>query len=195
MRHPSAAATGALDLEKKREITARAAGGEVWNDPTLAQWDESACLSLWPVPLPLFSPRPKAIALTPAHPDDYRIFIGDLGNDATTELLTSVFREYPSFLQARVVMDKRTNTPKGYGFVSFSDPDDYLKAFRDWDNKYIGSRPAKMRPSSWKDRSRVEQDPTEIRAMKKMHGILYKKKRCACAEWRCPGRFPALVDD
>lgn len=102
----------------------RAAGGTTWEDPTLAEWD----------------------------PEDYRIFVGDLGNDVTDELLKSTFEQYPSFVKAKVVRDKRTDKSKGYGFVSFKDVQDYAKAMKEWDGKYLGNRPIKLRKSLWKDR-------------------------------------------
>lgn len=103
----------------------RAAGGTTWEDPSLAEWD----------------------------PDDYRVFCGDLGNDVTDEILESTFEKYPSFVRAKVVRDKRTNKSRGYGFVSFKDPQDYARAIKDWDGKYLGNRPIKLRKSVWKDRS------------------------------------------
>lgn len=102
----------------------RAAGGSIWEDQSLAEWD----------------------------PDDYRAFVGDLGNDVTDEMLTSTFEKYPSFIKAKVVRDKRTTKSKGYGFVSFKDPLDYARAIREWDGKYLGCRPIKLRKSAWKDR-------------------------------------------
>lgn len=110
---------------KKPKKFLRAAGGTTWEDPTLAEWD----------------------------PDDYRVFCGDLGNDVTDELLTSTFEKYSSFVKARVIRDKRTNKSKGYGFVSFKDPQDYAKAIKEWDGKYLGCRPIKLRKSVWKDRA------------------------------------------
>lgn len=110
---------------KKSNKHIRAAGGTTWEDPTLAEWD----------------------------PDDYRVFCGDLGNDVTDELLTTTFQKYPSFVKAKVVRDKRTNKSKGYGFVSFKDAGDYAKAIKEWDGKYLGCRPIKLRKSNWKDRS------------------------------------------
>ena len=41
---------------------------------------------------------------------------------------------------------------KGYGFVSFRDPEDFIKAMREMNGKYVGNRPIKLRKSSWKDR-------------------------------------------
>lgn len=66
---------------------------------------------------------------------DFRLFCGDLGNDVTDEVLTRVFGRYPSFQKARVIRDKRTNKTKGYGFVSFKDPNDFVRAVKELDGK------------------------------------------------------------
>ncbi|KAI8422509.1 hypothetical protein MSG28_006325 [Choristoneura fumiferana] len=79
--------------------------------------------------------------------DDFRMFCGDLGNDVTDELL------YTSFQRAKVIRDKRTNKSKGFGFVSFKDPGDFIKAMKEMDGRYVGSRPIKLRKSTWKNRA------------------------------------------
>lgn len=57
--------------------------------------------------------------------------MGSLGKEATDELLSMVFRNrYPSFNMARVVVDRRTGLNRGYGFVSFSQPRDFLNALK-----------------------------------------------------------------
>jgi RNA recognition motif-containing protein len=63
--------------------------------------------------------------------DDFRIFCGDLGNEVTDETLVRAFARYPSFVKARVVRDKKSNKTRGYGFVSFRDPDDFVRAMRE----------------------------------------------------------------
>ncbi|KAG8200290.1 hypothetical protein JTE90_021940 [Oedothorax gibbosus] len=88
--------------EKKKKIV-RMAGGQAWEDNSLLEWDT----------------------------DDFRIFCGDLGNDVTDEVLIRAFSKYPSFVKAKVVRDKRTNKTKGFGFVSFKDPQDFIKAMRE----------------------------------------------------------------
>ncbi|RKO89196.1 hypothetical protein BDK51DRAFT_2938, partial [Blyttiomyces helicus] len=103
----------------------RAAGGEVWDDPTLLEWDE----------------------------DDFRLFCGDLGNEVTDDLLVKSFSRYPSVVKARVVRDNRTSKSKGYGFVSFKDPKDFVRALKEMNGKYVGNRPIKLRKSTWKDRT------------------------------------------
>ena len=53
----------------------------------------------------------------------------------------------------RVVKNEHTGQSKQFGFVSFSDPSDFLKALREMNGKYVGSRPCKLSKSKWQDRS------------------------------------------
>ncbi|CAI5444113.1 unnamed protein product [Caenorhabditis angaria] len=112
------------DQQSKKKYV-RGGGGQVWEDPSLAEWDDN----------------------------DFRVFCGDLGNEVSEELLAKAFRKYPSFQKAKVVRESRTNKSKGYGFVSFRDSEDYIRAMREMDGKYVGNRPIKLRKSSWKDRN------------------------------------------
>ncbi|XP_037946658.1 RNA-binding protein 42 [Teleopsis dalmanni] len=113
------------ERKKKDRKTVRIAGGTVWEDPSLADWPD----------------------------DDFRIFCGDLGNDVNDELLTRTFNKYPSFQRARVIRDKRTGKSKGFGFVSFREPADFIRAMKEMDGRYVGSRPIKLRKSTWRQRS------------------------------------------
>lgn len=126
---PSTTPKTAAQIEKSNKKTKnikylRAAGGEVWQDETLQEWD----------------------------PDDFRIFCGDLGNEVTDELLARTFRIYPSFQKAKIVREKASNKSKGYGFVSFKDMNDYIRAMKEMNGKYVGNRPIKLRKSTWKER-------------------------------------------
>ncbi|XP_062841505.1 RNA-binding protein 42 isoform X2 [Trichomycterus rosablanca] len=111
--------------QEKVKKCIRTAAGISWEDCSLAEWES----------------------------DDFRIFCGDLGNEVNDDILTRAFARYPSFLKAKVVRDKRTGKTKGYGFVSFKDPNDYVRAMREMNGKYVGSRPIKLRKSTWKDRN------------------------------------------
>ena len=84
--------------------------------------------------------------------DDFRLFVGDLGNDCTDEMLTEAFQKYESFQKARVIKDRSNGFSKGYGFVSFSNPADFAHALREMNGKYCGSRPMKLKRSRWKDK-------------------------------------------
>ncbi|KAJ3390101.1 hypothetical protein HDU84_007926 [Entophlyctis sp. JEL0112] len=105
-RNKANTAASSANGAKKKKIL-RVAGGEAWEDDTLQFWD----------------------------PNDFRLFCGDLGNEVNDELLTRTFSKYPSFLKARVVRDKRTSKTKGYGFVSFKDPNDFVAALREMDGE------------------------------------------------------------
>ncbi|GBO98570.1 RNA-binding protein 42 [Eumeta japonica] len=111
--------------EKKNRKVVRTAGGQIWEDVTLLDWPD----------------------------DDFRMFCGDLGNDVTDELLVRTFSKYSSFQKAKVIRDKRTNKSKGFGFVSFKDPGDFIKAMKEMDGRYVGSRPIKLRKSTWRNRA------------------------------------------
>ncbi|KAJ3271069.1 hypothetical protein HDV01_007082 [Terramyces sp. JEL0728] len=130
--------------KKGAQNVLRAGGGEVWEDPTLVYWDDN----------------------------DYRLFAGDLGNEVTDELLAKAFANYPSVLRTYVVRDKRSLKSKGYGFISFGDPDDYVKAMKEMNGsaeliigKYVGNRPITLKRSSWKDR---QADPENIARQKEL---------------------------
>ncbi|KAI9342919.1 hypothetical protein BDR26DRAFT_801622 [Obelidium mucronatum] len=112
-------------IVKKKKKVLRAAGGEVWEDESMLEWD----------------------------PKDFRLFCGDLGNEVGDELLVRTFSKYPSFVKAKVIRDKKTTKSKGYGFVSFKDPNDFVAALKEMDGKYVGNRPIKLRKSNWEERS------------------------------------------
>ena len=97
------------DKGKKAKKLLRMAGGTVWEDNTLQEWD----------------------------PDDFRIFCGDLGNDVTDDVLARAFNRFPSFIKAKVIRDKRSNKSRGYGFVSFKDPQDFTRAIKEMNGLFI----------------------------------------------------------
>lgn len=98
------------ERKTKNKKTVRIAGGQLWEDSSLADWPD----------------------------DDFRIFCGDLGNDVNDELLTRTFNKYPSFRKAKVIRDKRTGKSKGYGFISFKEPQDFIRAMKEMDGEFFG---------------------------------------------------------
>lgn len=97
----------------KQKTVVREGGGKSWEDQSLLEWD-------------------------PLHP---RLFVGNLAGEVTDDSLLKAFSKYPSVSKARVVRDKRTTKSKSYGFVSFSNTDDYFRAAKEMQGKYIGSHP------------------------------------------------------
>mmetsp|Transcript_123374 Transcript_123374/g.308201 ORF Transcript_123374/g.308201 Transcript_123374/m.308201 type:complete len:221 (-) Transcript_123374:101-763(-) len=134
----------------------RKASGKIWRDPTLDDW-------------------PK---------DDYRLFCGDLGNEVTDDLLANAFRKYSSFQKAKVIRDKRTGKTKGYGFVSFSAPEDMVAALRDVNGRYVGNRPVRLKKSSWKDKS--------IDSEKNMNSGLRKIQYCVAQDSKNLQKFKKI---
>ena len=63
------------------------------------------------------------------------MFCGDLGNEVTDDMLIRTFHGFASFQKAKVVRDKRSQKTKGYGFVSFKDPNDFVRAMREINGK------------------------------------------------------------
>jgi len=88
----------------------RKGAGVIWQDESLNEWPEN----------------------------DYRMFIGDLGNEVNDQVLANAFIKYPSFAKAKVIRNKITGKTKGYGFVSVTDVNDYIKIMREMNGKYVG---------------------------------------------------------
>ncbi|KAG8847815.1 hypothetical protein FRB96_001403 [Tulasnella sp. 330] len=109
-------AGGVVPKGAKRKTVLRKGGGKLWEDQTLLEWDDK-----W-----------------------FRLFVGDVSNDVTDEILSSAFSKYPTFTRARVIRDKLSAKAK-YGFVAFSDPEDFLKAWKEMDGKYVGNRPIRLK--------------------------------------------------
>ena len=103
----------------------RKGAGIIWQDESLNEWPEN----------------------------DYRIFVGDLGNEVNDQVLANAFIKYPSFAKAKVIRNKITGKTKGYGFISVMDVNDYIKIMREMNGKYVGNRPIRLKRSTWKDRS------------------------------------------
>ncbi|EYE95106.1 RNP domain protein [Aspergillus ruber CBS 135680] len=126
-------------LQQDSKTVVRSGGGQTWTDSTLLEWD-------------------------PAH---FRLFVGNLAGEVTDDSLFKAFSQFSSVQKARVIRDKRTQKSKGFGFVSFSDGDDYFRAAREMQGKYIGSHPILLR------RAMTEVRPVSgnaIKGGKKNHG-------------------------
>lgn len=118
----------------KQKTVIRKGGGETWQDPSLLEWD-------------------------PAH---FRLFVGNLAGEVTDESLLKAFAKYDSVQKARVIRDKRTTKSKGFGFVSFFDGDEYFKAAKEMQGKYIGSHPILLRKSTTEIKAVTPRDQRKV---------------------------------
>lgn len=90
----------------------RKGAGHVWEDQTLLEWD----------------------------PKHFRLFVGNLGNDVNDDDLEACFGNgsaigVKSFVKAKVIRDHNTTKTKGFGFVAYSDAEDYMKAWKAMDGQ------------------------------------------------------------
>ncbi|KAM0286961.1 hypothetical protein ACHAQH_000645 [Verticillium albo-atrum] len=115
----AAAAASAAASDKKKTVV-REGGGKKWTDDTLVGWD----------------------------PSHLRLFVGNLAGEVTDESLLKAFSRWTSVAKARVVRDKRTSKSKGFGFVAFSDADDFFQAAKEMNGKYIQSHPVVVRKAN-----------------------------------------------
>ena len=107
----------------------RSAAGTVWVDETLSDF--------------------------PAN--DFRLFVGDLGIEVNDNVLSKAFAHYSSFCYARVIRDKKTQLSRGFGFVSFTDHEEGMRALKEMHGKYCGNRPMKLKKGQWEKRSLATQ--------------------------------------
>lgn len=76
---------------------------------------------------------------------DHTIFVGDLAADVTDSMLEEAFRSnYPSVRGAKVVIDRITGRPKGYGFVRFGDLNEQARAMTEMNGMMLSSRPMRI---------------------------------------------------
>lgn len=125
----------------KQKTVVRSGGGTQWTDSSLLEWD----------------------------PSHFRLFVGNLAGEVTDESLLKAFSRWGSVQKARVVRDKRTTKSKGYGFVSFSDGDDFFQAARDMQGKYIGSHPVLLRRSTTEIKAVTPKDHRKGKNNKNKH--------------------------
>ncbi|KXX80100.1 RNA-binding protein 42 [Madurella mycetomatis] len=105
------------EANEKKKTVYREGGGKKWQDDSLLEWD-------------------------PAH---LRLFVGNLAGETTDDSLLKAFSRWKSVQKAKVIRDKRTTKSKGFGFVSFSDPEDFFQAAKEMNGKYIQSHPVVVR--------------------------------------------------
>lgn len=87
--------------------------GKTWYDATLTDWD----------------------------PSHYRLFVGNVGDDVTEELLIQTFMKYKSLSKVKIPKEEGKDGNKGYAFLSFAEAKDYLHCYKEMNGKYVGSKP------------------------------------------------------
>lgn len=72
------------------------------------------------------------------------IYIGNIPYSMKEENLIEVFQEYGPVESAKVIVDKKSNRSKGYGFVEMKSEADEQVAINEMNGKDLGGRKIKV---------------------------------------------------
>lgn len=85
------------------------------------------------------------------------LFVGDLSNEVSDEILLQAFSVYGNVSEARVMWDMKTGRSRGYGFVAFRDPAEADKALNGMNGEFLGSRAIRVNYANQKGQPSVSQ--------------------------------------
>ncbi|MGM5483512.1 MAG: RNA recognition motif domain-containing protein [Nanobdellota archaeon] len=70
-----------------------------------------------------------------------KLFVGNLPWSVRDEKLREVFSEFGEVSEAKVIMDRRTDRSKGFGFVEFANDEEAKNAMEGMNGKELEGRP------------------------------------------------------
>ena len=74
--------------------------------------------------------------------DEGKLFVGGLSFDTTEQSLEEAFSKYGAISNVHVARNRETQDPRGFGFVTFENPDDAKDALEGMNGKVL---PVKQR--------------------------------------------------
>ncbi|XP_063980418.1 cleavage stimulation factor subunit 2 tau variant-like isoform X2 [Diachasmimorpha longicaudata] len=83
------------------------------------------------------------------------VFVGNIPYEATEENLKDIFSEVGPVLSFKLVYDRETGKPKGYGFCEYKDQETALSAMRNLNGYEIGGRTLRV-DNACTEKSRME---------------------------------------
>jgi cold-inducible RNA-binding protein len=81
-----------------------------------------------------------------------KLFVGSLSWETTDERLQAAFAPFGEVTEAKVITDRDTGRSRGFGFVTFADPQDAAKAISALDGKDLDGRTIKVNEAQDKPR-------------------------------------------
>ena len=69
-----------------------------------------------------------------------KLFVGNLSFDTTENDLQDAFAAFGTVTETNLMMDRTTNRPRGFGFVTMSTPEEAQKAIDGLNGKELGGR-------------------------------------------------------
>lgn len=86
------------------------------------------------------------------------VFVGNIPYDATEEKLRDIFSQVGPVLSFRIVFDRETGKPKGYGFCEYKDQETATSAIRNLNKYDLGGRQLRVDSAS---NERARDEPEE----------------------------------
>jgi len=83
------------------------------------------------------------------------VFVGNIPYEATEEKLRDIFSQVGPVLSFKLMYDRETGKPKGYGFCEYKDQETALSAMRNLNSFEIGGRPLRV-DNACTEKSRME---------------------------------------
>uniref|UniRef100_A0A6N2L7Y2 RRM domain-containing protein n=1 Tax=Salix viminalis TaxID=40686 RepID=A0A6N2L7Y2_SALVM len=74
-----------------------------------------------------------------------KVFVKGLSFSSTEKKIVEAFSEFGEVIEAKLVMDKARNRPKGYGFVTFAEKEAAEKACEGMNGKLLDGRAVYVR--------------------------------------------------
>lgn len=93
-----------------------------------------------------FKPEGSAVIETPT------LFIGGLSYNSTAESIKGLFESIGPVTSARVVTDRETGKPRGFGYVEFNDVETAQRAYKEMSGSYLDGRAIRLDSASQRDR-------------------------------------------
>jgi cold-inducible RNA-binding protein len=69
-----------------------------------------------------------------------KLFVGNISFNTTENDLQDAFAAFGTVTEASLMMDRMTNKPRGFGFVTMSTPEEAQKAIQGLNGKEMGGR-------------------------------------------------------
>ena len=73
-----------------------------------------------------------------------RIYVGNLPFSATEDEVRTLFAEHGNVISVALPTDRETGRPRGFGFVTMSDPEAAQAAIKQLDGQDFGGRPLRV---------------------------------------------------